>query len=482
MLTQEHIPLVATADIASVYSNVVSAKERYARIVQAFTEKFGEAPQFICRSPGRVNLIGEHIDYSGFSVCPMAIERDMVIAVGTKEAAFSTIANSDPKYKAREFITGPGIEIDATIHEWSNYFLCGYKGLADKLKLDSMKPMQVMCDGAVPAGGGLSSSSAFVCCSAIATHQANNGNLSKGGLTEAAINGEQFAGVQIGGMDQSISIMAHSGSALLIDFYPSLAANPVVIPQASRAVFVIANTLVVADKHMTAPTNYNLRVVEIRMAAALIWKRLTGKSPLKIVTLRETQDLIANETAKTALDCLDVLLKVTDEVFKTEKYQLCEIAEALDMTQEEIFDMFIGSMIIRSDGFSLYSRTKHVYQEAQRVLRFRDTCLENPNSDVSVQLGNLMNESHLSCKELFECSCPELDELRQIALSAGALGSRLTGAGWGGCTVSIVKEDNLEHFIQTVKEKYYAVKFPNNHSLNDAIFSSRPCLGAAIWY
>ncbi len=93
-------------------------------------QAFGSEPDFYARSPGRVNLIGEHIDYSGYSVLPMAIERDMVMAVKTKEGSVRVeLANVDAKYPARSFDhdTQSFVTIDSTIHEWSNYFKCGYK-------------------------------------------------------------------------------------------------------------------------------------------------------------------------------------------------------------------------------------------------------------------------------------------------------------------------------------------------------------------
>ncbi|CAB4377379.1 unnamed protein product [Rhizophagus irregularis] len=93
-----------------------------------------------------------------------------------------------------------------------------------------------------------------------------------------------------------------------------------------------------------------------------------------------------------------------------------------------------------------------------------------------------MNESHKSCKELFNCSCDELDELVKICLDGGAFGSRLTGAGWGGCTVSLIYESDIDKFIRYVTEKYYNIKFPNlsKDELENVIFATSPGCGAAI--
>lgn len=96
-----------------------------------------------------------------------------------------------------------------------------------------------------------------------------------------------------------------------------------------------------------------------------------------------------------------------------------------------------------AEGFKLHQRAKHVYEEAFRVQEFRRIC--ETTKDVE-RLGQLMIESHESCRDLYECSHPKLDELVAIALDAGAIGSRLTGAGWGGCMVSMVYDTDAEEF------------------------------------
>lgn len=89
-----------------------------------------------------------------------------------------------------------------------------------------------------------------------------------------------------------------------------------------------------------------------------------------------------------------------------------------------------------------------------------------------------MNESQESCSKVFDCSCPELDELVQLARDAGAYGSRLTGAGWGGCTVSLVDEDKVDEFIAKVKASYGPYKELEGTALHEVIFATKPSSGA----
>ncbi|KAI8919786.1 ribosomal protein S5 domain 2-type protein [Entophlyctis helioformis] len=472
--------------------------KRYATLVETFEKQFGKRPDFFARSPGRVNLIGEHIDYAGYSVLPMAIDRDVVVAVATKETqgtAQIVIGNTEAdKYPTRSFEhdNKEYIAIDSAIHEWSNYFKCGYKGAFEGVKLASAKSFDAVISGTVPGGAGVSSSSAFVCASAVATLTANDAQLNKGELTQAAIRGERYAGVQTGGMDQSISIMGQKGSALLIHFYPSLSAAPIAFPASEDVpVFVIANTLVTADKHVTAPTNYNLRVVETRLGAALLAKKLGLVVPDEVITFRDVHSIVFkdtpfehNETAQLA-----ELQSLVEKHFKHEPYLIEDVAAELGLTVDEVKAKYIGSIVIRADDFKLYQRAKHVFSEARRVFMFRDVCAkkESFSGHLLQDLGKLMNESQDSCRDLFNCSCDEINELTTIARGAGAFGSRLTGAGWGGCTVSLVAEKNVPAFIEKVKEDYYFTKWPAWKSdpaalakLDDYIFASKPGIGAAV--
>jgi galactokinase len=139
---------------------------------------------------------------------------------------------------------------------------------------------------------------------------------------------------------------------------------------------------------------------------------------------------------------------------------------------------------VEATHFQLYKRTRHVLSEALRVLEFRALCLQHasapdtPPTHTLHALGRLMDESHASCATLFECSCPELDALTRAARAAGAYGSRLTGAGWGGCTVSLVAADRVDAFIAAV-----ARAFPPYHGLapeelRAAVFATPPSSGA----
>lgn len=107
----------------------------------------------------------------------------------------------------------------------------------------------------------------------------------------------------------------------------------------------------------------------------------------------------------------------------------------------------------------------------------------DPSKHLLEKMGRLMNESMESCQRDYECSCPELDELASIARRNGAIGSRVTGAGWGGATVSLVREPDVPAFLEAVRTEYYNKRYPDltEKELNDACFATKPENGAILY-
>lgn len=201
--------------LADIYTEdaLLEQTARWKRLLAKFEAIHGHAPEFVSRSPGRVNIIGEHIDYSLYSVLPMAITADALLAVSTdlepaREGTYKIqIANvQEQKFPAHEFdLPYDAVDIDATVHEWTNYFKSGLRGALELLREKrgpdfKPKSMKILMDGTVPAGGGLSSSAAFVTASALAVMVANGEQtVDKTELTELAIVSERAVGVNAGG-------------------------------------------------------------------------------------------------------------------------------------------------------------------------------------------------------------------------------------------------------------------------------------------
>lgn len=126
----------------------------------------------------------------------------------------------------------------------------------------------------------------------------------------------------------------------------------------------------------------------------------------------------------------------------------------------------------------------HVFSEAARVVDFKEVCESDIEADQkATKLGDLMNHSHYSCRDLYDCSSEQLDELTTLCRGLGAKGSRLTGAGWGGCCVSLVKENRAMVFLHELNLQFYGKKDDESHVAEDLrtdVFASCPSSGAGI--
>ncbi|CAN0855312.1 GAL1 [Linum grandiflorum] len=488
------VPIFSSLDPVYGGSQLEEAQLRFDNLKSKFLQVFGHPPDLYARSPGRVNLIGEHIDYEGYSVLPMAIRQDTIVAIRKRSPSEAEkllrIANVNEKYTTCTYPADPNQEIDLKHHRWGHYFICGYKGYYEYAKakgIDVGIPvgLDVMIDGTVPTGSGLSSSAAFVCSATIAIMAAFGVSLPKKEVAQLTCDCERHIGTQSGGMDQAISVMAKAGFAELIDFNP-VRATDVHLPDGGT--FVIAHSLANSEKAVTAATNYNNRVVECRLAAIMLGIKLGMKpedATSKVKTLSDVEGLCVSFAAKHGSSDPVIAVK---ELLKEEPYTAVDIENITGQKLTSILSSSASSLEVlqAAKHFKLHQRAVHVYSEAKRVHAFKDTVLATLNDDDKLKkLGELMNDSHHSCSVLYECSCPELEELVKVCRENGALGARLTGAGWGGCAVVLVKEAIVPQFILNLKDKFYQSRIEkgviNKSELGLYVFASKPSSGAAIF-
>jgi len=269
-------------------------------------------------------------------------------------------------------------------------------------------------------------------------------------------------------MDQSISCLGERGTARYISFHP-LRSEVVELPEG--VTFVMANSMAKAEKAVTAATQYNCRVVECILSTKLMAKTLGLSNWDDITIFQDLQKAYSEKTGKdTSLEEMDKLVKenlheepyTTDELLKL--FGTDSLRSLVSFRGQAAFDV-----LDVNDTFKLWHRARHVYSESARVEEFR---FEKD----SAKLGALMNASQDSCANLFECSCSELDELTALCRSLGAIGSRLTGAGWGGCTVSLVKADEAEAFVDALKAKHYQ----GVEKVEEKVFATAPGIGAVV--
>lgn len=303
-------------------------------------------------------------------------------------------------------------------------------------------------------------------------------------------------------MDQAASVFSLRGSALYVTFKPTLDFTTIEFPHTDpEMTFVTAQSFVAADKHVTAPVCYNLRVVECTLAAIFLAKVFglktelpTDSSPLGVslrgfhdVYFEEKQGVSDNSKSSVAEfeDQLTKLIQLAGDYLPQEEgYSRSDISALLGVSEDELNERYMSKFPVRTEKFMLRQRALHVFTEALRVIKFRHLLSSPPvdGSELIKSLGDLMNETQTSCRDVYDCSCPELDELCDLARGAGAAGSRLTGAGWGGCSVHLVPKNKVDAVKQAWEEKYYKKKFPDitNEKLEEAVVVSKPGSGSMV--
>jgi N-acetylgalactosamine kinase len=474
-------------ELAAVYGleNIDYQKRRYSVLVSRFQEFYPQTSDvLVVRAPGRVNLIGEHTDYNGLPVLPMAINRDILVAGSARADNQVRLKNVDKLYPDRQY------EITAQIPpfdkgDWGNYSKAGVQTILDYLGSEGLSSEKRLCGmnllvyGDLPATGGLSSSSALVVANALAALYLNQLWLEKFQLADLLAKGERYVGTEGGGMDQAASLLAERDQALKIDFFP-LRVKPVPLPAGYKV--IVVNSLIKAEKTQGSMDDYNRRPRECRMIVALINRALQewkGEN-CRIERLADLEKFILKDPQIRA---------IIDRALGNDKADLPEIGRRLRRSVAEVEADFLtlrdGRVLSQPPGgFPLRQRFRHVISEAQRV---EEAVLALENHEVN-RLGELMVQSHSSCTRDFEISCPELDALVQIARESGAVGARLTGAGFGGCVVAFVEDSRVDGFIQRVGREYFQEYLKANHpemevnsnDLSNAILACTASKGACL--
>lgn len=375
---------------------------------RGFRERFGRAPEWRVAAPGRVNLIGEHVDYNDGFVLPMAIDRWTAIAASPNQSRlirFVSTASHDEAVidLARPITCGePG---------WANYLRGVVEGVR-RVGGGEVVGFDAFVDSTIPLGGGLSSSAALeVACATLLELVIGRelGPEEKALLCQRAEH--EFAGVPCGIMDQFISVMAREGSLLLLDCR-SRWTEVVPMQDATISVLVVNSNV----RHTHSGGEYAKRRRDCELAA----------SALGVVSLRDV-----------SLDQLN-----------------------------------------RSEGLMepvVFRRARHVVTEIERTLSAVSAAKQGDWVDFGVQ----MRGSHDSLRDDFEVSCPEVDLLvdmtNEIGLGDGVYGSRMTGGGFGGCTVSLVSTAAVDSICARLEERYRVAT-----GITPSMFVSRPMGGACV--
>ncbi len=397
-----------------------------------FREKFGCEPTVFAAAPGRVNLIGEHTDYNGGYVFPMAIERYTIIAATPTDSDKTTIWTKDCGNKMVPTVAGD-FTLSADVApkdspDWASYVqgtisCCLRKGATLKSGFNAAIVSNV------PLGGGLSSSASLEVSVATLIEELSGHKFEGSEKPLLCVDAEhEYAKMPCGIMDQFISALGQKDCAMLLDCKSE---RPEMVPMSDPTVSVLITNSNV--KHELTGSEYPERRAACKAVAEALGRKL----------LREVS--------------MDELLASKDKI----------LAMKVQLT--------FGEKSKEISGETLFKRARHAVGEDVRTLKMKDALVAGDWATV----GEQMYASHESLRDDYEVSCKEIDELVEIARSigpdGGVIGSRITGGGFGGCTVTLVRTDKADEIAKKIAQEYKA-----RVGEDATIFVTRPAQGARV--
>ncbi len=373
----------------------------------------GCAPAAVSRAPGRANLIGEHTDYSLLPVLPLAIAPGTWVAGVARDTPAVAACSAQFPGAAALRRACPGQDVTAP---WQRY-LAGV--LTQLAGLAPGRGAALYVEGDLPTAGGLSSSSSLT-MGLLATLDALWGlGLDRAALVRAGVAAERAVGVESGGMDQTVIAWARAGAALRIDFSPP---RTEAVPLPATLRLVVAYSGQAAPKGGAARQAYNHRVLGCRLAAALLGRAL-GRDPGAPPALGAVADA---EGWAAALEDLP------------ERATAHRVARELGLAPEALTRLQAGALDAQRE-VRVRAAARHVLGEARRVDQLQAALR---GGDLP-GLGQLLDASHRSLARDYGCSTGALDRLCAAMREAGALGARLTGAGFGGFAIAATVAERL---------------------------------------
>ena len=384
-----------------------------AHVAAEFQKHYGRPPRWIVAAPGRVNVIGEHTDYNDGFVLPMAIERYAIMAADAPLPG-SVSAASQISIWDIQFDEKATIDISAPVTKGTPKWSNYIRGVLCGFQNRGVKipALDIAFMSTVPLGGGLSSSAALEVCTATLMEAATGKAIDPIEKALLAQKAEHdFAGVPCGIMDQFISALGREGHLLLLDCRTR---QTQLVPMSDPSVaLLVINTNV---KHELSGGEYAERRAQCEEAA-----RNLGVKSLRDVT-----------------------------------------ADQLEKGKAKLSEL-------------VFRRARHVIGEIERTLHAAEGIRQSNWPTV----GQFMYASHAALRDDYEVSCKELDDVVEIAedigYRGGVYGCRMTGGGFGGCCVALVKADAVEAISKKIAADYKA-----RTGIEATIFASRPAAGATI--
>ena len=388
-----------------VWAGAATPDEGAVQAANLFRETFGDEPRGVWSAPGRVNIIGEHVDYNGGPCLPIALPHRAFVALSPRSDRTVRLVSTQTR-EAIDVLDLDVIGPKGTSGEVTNHWTAYLAGVAWALEQAGYGPLpgfDAALWSCVPLGGGLSSSAALECATAVALDEVCGLGLAgslegpndegRKVLVEAAQAAEnQIAGANTGGLDQTASLRCRQGHALALD----------------------------CRDMSTRQVPFDLSAVGLE---------------LLVIDTRAKHSLADGQYGSRRADC-------------EESARILGVGQLV-----EVEDLDEASAALGDDR--LVARTRHVVSEIARTRAFIELLDEGPLEGMRLAVaGALMNDSHDSLRDDYEVSCEELDVAVEAARAAGAHGARMTGGGFGGSAIALVSADAVLDIAQAVARAY----------------------------
>lgn len=438
--------IINQTTLTPIYGTGAAAQTaRYEQAITHFIETYGPGQIFIFRAPGRVNLIGEHTDYNHGYVMPFALDKDTLLLARPRPDHRVQLTNLEPEFPPFSFDISPAIP-PGPAATWENYPKAAAQMLAHQ-RTGPITGLDGLIAGqpsyGVPRGAGVSSSTSLTVVTAIALAHFNHWQPDPTTLARHCAEAEWYVGTRGGVLDQFSLLLTRQNHALFLDCRPDAAGQY----KMEHAPLPPGYQLLVADsnvRHRNVGGGYNYRVAACRAGVGLLRPHYPH-----ITHLRDVQDI----------PWADLVPHLPAEI------------TVADLTAQHI-DLGDLPGLTATTTLKVRARCRHVWTENDRV-KAAITALQT--GDVPT-LGRLLNEAHISARDDYDISCPELETLVTAAREVdGVTGARLTGAGWGGCIIALVPTPAVPAFETHVSQRYHA-----DTGLTPTIFACRAAPAAGL--
>jgi len=489
--------------LRSIYgSNTALCEEKRVRLlktVQLFLEHFGNSgPVAVVRAPGRINLMGRHVDHRGGCVNLMAIDREHILVARPRNDTTVRAHNADPaQFSNLEFTVDDllrqvrlddwrdFVNSDVVLKmvrdlqgDWGNYLKAAMLRLQQEFKDRHIHGVDCVVNGDIPVAAGLSSSSALVVAMAEALVLANRLDVSPHDLVDVCGEGEWFVGTRGGSADHAAIKLSQFGQVAHVGFFPFAIHDYVPFPEGYS--LIICNSRIQARKAAGAREAFNERVASYELATHLVRKRFPNYAPL-ICHLR---DICPEQLGIRFADVYRILLDIPERATPDELRRVLggrtfeatagmhSPPEAYALRTRLLFGIAECERskrffrLLRQGDIESLGWLMNVSHDGDRVVASDGTPFTVPVDDavLHTNIEDLQSEdpARVLAAQLYAqpgsyaCSIPEIDRMADIARAVpGVLGAQLSGAGLGGCMMVLAQNDAAEAVVQQMNTAYY---------------------------